>query len=130
MYQHFQQIGGVIETPFLPIQLYVSRYLQGDGIAVEASTTEEPPEPALTLSTNLAPQGVRLDANEFCVKAWSENAPFIEPLLRCGLFEDTGRRVRCGFVNAPVWRIIDPMNVPPSHVIEAFVARDRALSMA
>ena len=34
--------------------------------------------------------------------------------LSTGLFQDTGKRVPSGHVVSPVWRILDPANVPPA----------------
>ena len=56
------------------------------------------------LTTNLSdqPQG----EGEIFVKTWSENAVLREPILALGIFEDTGKRVPTGFVEAEVWRFI------------------------
>lgn len=58
-----------------------------------------------TLSTNV--DGVRLADNEFCVKTWSENAPWALEYLRQNpeVFEDTGRRFTSGFVSGPIYRL-------------------------
>lgn len=58
--------------------------------------------PYATLTTNI-PEA-ELAPGEFLIKSWSENHAIAESALRSGLFEDTGRRVRTGFVEAPVWR--------------------------
>lgn len=55
----------------------------------------------LTLSVNMP--DIPLKDNEFIVKTYSENEPYIETLFETGLFEYTGRCV--GFTNSPVWRI-------------------------
>jgi len=60
-------------------------------------------EPWATVTTNIF--GAELADNEICVKTWSENEPFREPLLATGLFEDTGRRIPTGNAEAEVWRI-------------------------
>lgn len=65
------------------------------------------------LSCNLAPSGVTLADNEFCVKSWSENEPLIEPLLATGLFKDTGRRTPTGYAVSPTSRIRKRAFVPP-----------------
>lgn len=49
--------------------------------------------------------GAALAHDEIVVKTWEENAQIREPALACGLFEDTGRRVPCGFVQGEIWRI-------------------------
>lgn len=63
-------------------------------------------EPWIDLTTNINGASLLLGEDEILVKTWSENEPMIKPLLGCGLFEDTGRRVPCGFAEAHVWKII------------------------
>lgn len=46
--------------------------------------------------------GVDLEPGEFLIKTWSENEPAVRYLLDNG-FQDTGKRVRTGFVEAEVW---------------------------
>jgi hypothetical protein len=52
------------------------------------------------------PIAVRLDLldGEIFVKTWSENAGWFKKVLDTGLFEDTGKRVPTGFVEAQIWR--------------------------
>lgn len=59
--------------------------------------------PYATFSVNM--EGVVLAPGEFCAKTWSENEDMREPMLASGLFEDTGRRIKQGFIVAEVWRI-------------------------
>jgi ABC-type lipoprotein release transport system permease subunit len=61
-------------------------------------------EPLMRLTVCI--EGSNLQPGEILVKTWSENEPFIAPILALGLFEDTGRRVPSGFVEAQVWRKI------------------------
>jgi hypothetical protein len=58
-----------------------------------------------TLSTNV--DGVELAENEFCVKTWSENAPWALDFLNKNqdVFEDTGRTFASGFVTGPIYRV-------------------------
>lgn len=58
--------------------------------------------PLATLSTNL-PQH-KLDDGEFFVKTWSENASIAAAAKASGLFLDTGKTVKSGFVIVPIWR--------------------------
>lgn len=58
-----------------------------------------------TLSVNL-PDAPELPTGQFYAKLWSENAPLREPALASKLFEDTGKRLRTGFVRAEVWRLV------------------------
>lgn len=68
-------------------------------------------EIVLKLSVNLREHALK--ARQFHAKTWSENEPFVEPLLRSGLFRDTGARVDAGFVQAQVWEIV-PTSEPTS----------------
>lgn len=58
-----------------------------------------------TLSTNV--EGVELADGEFCVKVWSENAPWALDYLNQNqdVFEDTGRTFSSGFVTGPIYRV-------------------------
>jgi hypothetical protein len=67
-------------------------------------------EPWLDLTTNIEGASSILKQGECLVKTWSENEPYIQPLLESGLFEDTGRRVPCGFAQAHIWRIVVDMH--------------------
>ena len=105
---------GSAQTPYGPATIHVGRYPIGDALYVELYTADdEMPEPLATLSCNLAPSGVTLADDEFCVKSWSENEPLIAHLLATGLFEDTGRRTPTGYAVSPTWRIRDRQFVPP-----------------
>ena len=59
-------------------------------------------EPWATLTVNIP--GTVLAEDEVLVKTWSENEELRQPALNTGLFIDTGRRVKSGFVEAEVWR--------------------------
>jgi len=56
------------------------------------------------LSVNFPFPEVELEHNEFAVKTWSENEEIAADALASGLFVDTGKRIRSGYVEAPVWR--------------------------
>jgi glutaminase len=56
-----------------------------------------------TLSVNLPP--INLGFNELAIKAWSENEELAKAAMETGLFEDTGKRIETGFVEAQVWRL-------------------------
>jgi hypothetical protein len=68
--------------------------------------TKDGLEPWIDLTTNIDSASLLLGEDEILVKTWSENESMIKPLLGCGLFEDTGRRVRCGFAEAHIWKMI------------------------
>ena len=55
-----------------------------------------------TLSVNFSE--VKLEHNEFAVKTWSENEEIAADCLSSGLFIDTGKRIKSGYVEASVWR--------------------------
>lgn len=104
---------GRIPTPYGSATIVVGRYPAGGAIAIALVADEDPTEAMATFSTNLVPYGAQVSIDEFCVKTWSENEVLVAPMLATGLFEDTGRRVPSGYVASPVWRILDPANVPP-----------------
>lgn len=58
--------------------------------------------PLGTLTVNLPDD--ELDDGEFAVKTWSENEQLAKAAFATGLFEDTGKRIPTGFVEAQVWR--------------------------
>lgn len=70
------------------------------------------PGDRVTFSTNLRSYGAEVAQDEFNVKNWSENEGIEASMMATGLFEDTGRVTTSGFVTSPIWRIIDPKNVP------------------
>ena len=55
-----------------------------------------------TLSVNFPV--VKLEEGEFAVKTWSENEQVAADCLASGLFVDTGKRIKSGYVEASVWR--------------------------
>lgn len=63
-------------------------------------------EPWIDLTTNIDGASLLLGEDEILVKTWSDNEPMLKPLLGCGLFEDTGRRVPCGFSQAHIWKML------------------------
>jgi hypothetical protein len=101
---------GTVSTAYGVAAICVGRYPVGGALAVQLYLRSG--EPLITFSTNLVPYLNWLADDEFFVKSWSENAPFVQPMLATGLFEDTGRHVPSGYVNAPIWRIRDPDGVP------------------
>jgi hypothetical protein len=62
-------------------------------------------EPVGTLSVNVPESAGELADDEFFAKTYSENEGFVQPALASGLFEDTGRVVRAGYLSFPVWRV-------------------------
>ena len=79
-----------------------AKYSHGNRLAIEAlMCTDNSPFAFLTVNLPDNPLG----EDEIFVKAWSENEEFSKSCLATGLFEDTGKRVPTGFVQAQVWRI-------------------------
>ncbi len=102
---------GCVDTEFGRLTVHAGRYTNGGAIAIELATTGDFPEPFCTLSVNFP--GLTLAPTDFYVKTWSENEGIIGPLLRCGLFEDSGVRKDIGFGGvAPIWRLKDLAHVP------------------
>ena len=93
---------GNVATPYGLLQAMQERYANG----VAAIRLHGPHgEPVGTLSVNVPEAAGELADGEFFAKTYSENAGFVEPALACGLFEDTGRVVRAGYLSFPVWRV-------------------------
>lgn len=93
----------------LTVEAILRGYIENGGLAVVAYDVDG--LPYAKLSVNLREANRELGHGEFCAKLWSENARMREPLLKSGLFEDTGRRITAGsvgFVNAEVWKITAP----------------------
>lgn len=111
---HFQSPVLEISTSFGRTKVHVGRYPQGGAIAIWL-TCEGPfgPEPLATFSTNLVPYGSRLAHDELNVKNWAENESLVAPLMQTGIFQDTGRKTSGGYVQSPIWRVVDPRFIPP-----------------
>lgn len=93
---------GNVATPYGPLQAMQGTY--GNGApAIQLRGPDG--EPVGTLSVNVPESAGELADDEFFAKTYSENAGFVEPALACGLFEDTGRVVRAGYLSFPVWRV-------------------------
>ena len=75
-------------------------YAKGNGIALQLIA--EDASIIATLTTNI--RGAELESGEFCVKVWSENELIINDCRNSGLFIDTGKRIKTGFVKAEVWK--------------------------
>lgn len=61
-------------------------------------------ELVLTATVNLPDED--LEDNEVFIKDYSENDGILEVLVNAGIIEDTGKRVRSGFVTIPVCRVL------------------------
>jgi hypothetical protein len=49
--------------------------------------------------------GAKLEPGEFLVKTWSENTSIAAAVKAANIFEDTGKRVPSGFVQAEIWKV-------------------------
>ena len=72
------------------------------------------PYAKVSVNTDLA-----LPADEFVAKNYSENAGLPEQFVAQGYFADTGRKVQCGYVECPVYRITDQFRAGVGKVPEA-----------
>ena len=61
-------------------------------------------EPFCALTVNLPKE--ELNEGEVFIKDWSENERVAQAALASGLFRDTGKLVRTGFVHAPIWEVL------------------------
>ncbi len=94
---------GRIETAFGTIEVRLHRYVIG-GVAVKLHSDDGSAFGSLSVAVpEFADQSAE---GEFCVKTYSENELIVGPALKSGLFEDTGRVVRAGYLHLPVWRIM------------------------
>ena len=93
---------GDVATPYGLVQAIQGTYGNG-ATAIQFRGPDG--EPAGTLSVNVPESAGELADDEFFAKTYSENARFVQPALDSGLFEDTGRVVRAGYLSFPVWRV-------------------------
>jgi hypothetical protein len=73
-----------------------------DGTKALLGVDADTGEPYAKLTTSIP--GAKLGQDEYLIKTWGENVSVTEALRKSGLFRDTGRRVRSGYVEAQVWR--------------------------
>lgn len=59
--------------------------------------------PMAILTTNLPSEDIESD--EIIVKAWSENEEIAAECVKLSCFEDTGKRISTGYVQAQIWRL-------------------------
>jgi len=95
----------VVNTRYGEALVLYGRY-GNDAVAVELVAADGSGERIAVLSVNLPEHAADLGPGEFFAKTWSENERVARCVLKAGLFEDTGRRVPTGFVEAQVWRIV------------------------
>lgn len=85
-----------VELLFNPSKKYA------DGTQAVEMWGDEGPEGVLTVSI----PGTTLGKGEYLIKTWGVNEPYRQPILDAGIFEDTGRRIRTGFVEAEIWKLV------------------------
>lgn len=91
-------------TVYGEVLLHRSFYQDGGAPAMTLIGIDEyPGEQIATLTVNIP--GARIACDEFLVKTWSENEQIAADALASGLFEDTGRRIATGYVEAQVWKL-------------------------
>ena len=89
-----------VQTSFGKAVIEKSHYALGGRMSLQLFDVETY-EPIATLTLNLPDE--HLEPGEFFVKTWGENEEIAKECLASGLFEDTGKRVPTGWVNAEVW---------------------------
>lgn len=81
--------------------IHKTHYYDGERIALQIVDVEEQPFAMLTVNI---PE-IRLREGEFLVKTWSENEDIAQCVLDLGIFEDTGKRFKTGFVVGEIWEL-------------------------
>lgn len=95
--------ANVIEAMGEKLTIVIGTY---HNLRTAISLVAEDHEPFATISTNIA--HAELSHDEFCLQSWNMPAELISDLKVCGKFEDTGRTVETGMVEAPIWKITCP----------------------
>lgn len=100
----FKIPGFTVTHKDTPCDLYVGRYADGGGVAlqlVERATGE----PWAKATANLPDDRRHLGPDEVFIKDYSENVGMMDALALAGVATDTGRRVVTGYVMAVVARL-------------------------
>lgn len=93
---------GQVSTTYGLADVVLGRYANA-ALAVQLIATDG--EPTGVLSLNIPEEAESLNPGEFFAKTYGENESIAKQAMESGLFEDTGRTVRCGYLVLPVWRI-------------------------
>lgn len=109
------QSSPVVQTAVGPTLVHFDRFARGGGLCITlhpATIESKRAHSIARMSFNLGGKGLvlpKLATDEIAIKAWDDHAKFLQPLLSCGLFEDTGRRICVGLPTPiQVWRIKAP----------------------
>ena len=85
---------------------FVSGQYNNGRLAIQTVGAEHG-EPEAVLTVNFDGfDGLDEGAGEIVVKTWGTNEDFAPAALGTGWFEDTGKRVSNGFVEASIWRVL------------------------
>jgi hypothetical protein len=87
-------------------------FLYPSGGALGIALLDREGEMQWVLSVNL-PTAPKLEHGEFYAKTYSENEEVARLALAGGAFRASGRAIASGFVNVPVWSVVDPMLLEP-----------------
>lgn len=96
-------VNSPIGNKIYKVKLHEGKY-QGGGVAILGYLSDG--EPFATLTVNMPEHQHLLNKDEVFIKNWSENEAFARSALRSGYFLNTGKSVRTGFVEAPIWLLI------------------------
>jgi hypothetical protein len=91
---------GIITIDGEEIKIVQEEYRAG-GVALQLMADDGP----YATFTYCLP-GVGLAAGEFLAKTGAENETLRQPMLDTGLFFDTGRRVKSGFIEIEIWKMV------------------------
>jgi len=97
------EVPGRVLTPYGEGRVVLGFYANG---ALAVQLIADDGEVITKLSVNLVDEAHTLGEKEFFAKVWSDNERIAPAALASGLFEDTGRRVKTGFVEAQVWSVV------------------------
>lgn len=95
-----KEIGIDLGGEKLRVYFWVSQYSLGGATCVQLRDKKDH-SPVATLTVNI--REVKLKEREILAKTWSENEEIARAVLASGLFMDTGKRIKTGFVEAQVW---------------------------
>lgn len=87
------------------VELEFGRYDADDTIAV-GLTEAHTGQPYATLTVCIPERSYELGRNEIFVQTWGGNDLFLGDLINSRLFADTGRRVRAGYTEAAIWKLL------------------------
>jgi len=84
-------------------RLFINKTQYGEGGRTALQITDAEGTPYATLTVNIP--DIQLRPGEFLIKTWSENKYIAEHIRRLGLFTDTNKRFKTGFVVGEIWEL-------------------------